>query len=96
MDVVLIQHNQHNQDWRLAPRVCLEDYTDTDCIKKFCLNKDRIKVIINRLKDVLQSATNRNNPISPETKILASLRLLASGSFQAVTGNNLCSFFHII
>ena len=90
MDIVLIQQNQHNQDWRQAPRVCLEDYTDTECIKKFHLNKDTIQVITNQLKDVLQSATNRNNPISPETKILASLRLLASGSFQAVTGNNFC------
>ena len=61
MDIVLIQQNQHNQDWRQAPRVCLEDYTDTECIKKFRLNKDTIQVITNQLKDVLQSATNRNN-----------------------------------
>ena len=48
MDIVLIQQNQHNQDWRQAPRVCLEDYTDTECIKKFRLNKDTIQVITNQ------------------------------------------------
>lgn len=96
MDVFLILQDHLNDDWRQTTRQTLEDYTNSECVKKFRLQKTIIEDLVEKLKNDLQSATKRNNPIPPETKILASLRLLASGSFQAVIGKFITSFTNVI
>ena len=76
-----------SSEWRNADRKCLMDFSDEDCQKKFRLPKITIAEIIETLTDDLAPPTQRNNPISVDTQVLLSLRLLASGSFQGVTGD---------
>nr|XP_047124861.1 putative nuclease HARBI1 isoform X2 [Hydra vulgaris] len=52
------------------------------CRRKFRLPLHKISEIINTLKIDLSPKTDKNNPISPETKVLVALRFLATGSFQ--------------
>ena len=92
MDVALILGMRQNlpqgsNEWRKVKRVCLDDFTDTECISKFRLPKSSIRDIIEQLRPDLQSSTHRNNPVPAETQVLVSLRLLASGSFQGVAGD---------
>jgi len=86
MDIALLLADPPNQDWRTKVRRNLEDFSDADCRRKFRLPRENLQAIINKLSGDLSAPSSWNNPISPTTQVLASLRLLASGSFQSVTG----------
>jgi hypothetical protein len=91
MDVNLILGEGHQEErsheWRLTDRKRLEDFSDEECQKKFRLPKQTLREIITNLSEDLAAPTQRNNPIPVDTQALLSLRLLASGSFQGVTGD---------
>jgi len=84
MDVFLMQRAvRHRQNsWRYMQRLRLNDYTDEQCQKKLRLPKANVEDIVNTLRNDLKPLTNKNNPIHPDTQVMTSLRLLASGSFQ--------------
>ena len=55
--------------------------TMEDCeLKRYRLNREGIKLVVELVQDAITSPTNRNNLISPEIKCLAILRYLATGA----------------
>ena len=54
---------------------------------RYRFGRDSIHFICDLLRDDLQRPTKRNHALSVETQVLASLRFLASGSFQQVVGD---------
>ncbi|XP_065671416.1 putative nuclease HARBI1 [Hydra vulgaris] len=88
MDIQMIQEIEfQNQNWRKAHRAVLNDFSDVECRQKFRLPLRKISEIVNTLQDDLSSTTGQNNSILPETKVLVSLRFLATGSFQNPIGD---------
>ncbi|XP_065667036.1 putative nuclease HARBI1 [Hydra vulgaris] len=88
MDIPIILAAQgHNQNWRETKRAVLNDYNDVECRQKFRFPKVIINDIITTLHYDFSPLTARNNPINTETKVLISLRLLATGTFQGVIGD---------
>ena len=62
-----------------ARRNVLETMEDCELIKRYRLNREGIKIVVELVRDAITSPTNRNNPISPEIKCSATLRYLATG-----------------
>ena len=60
----------------------LETMEDCELIKRYRLNREGIKLVVELVQDAISSPTNRNNPISLEIKCLATLRYLATGKMQ--------------
>ena len=89
MDIQLIQEMElQNQHWRTAQGIVLNNFSDVECCHKFRLPRHKILETINTLNDDLSPITDKNNSISPETKVLVALRFLATGSFQNTIGKN--------
>ena len=60
-----------------------------ELIKRYRLNREGIKLVVELVWDAITSLTNRNNPISPEIKCLATLRYLATGKMQLCNADDL-------
>ena len=58
-------------------------------MKRYRLNREGIKLVVELVRDAITSPTNRNNPISPEIKCLATLRYLATGKMQLWNADDL-------
>ena len=58
-------------------------------MKRYRLNREGIKLVVELVRDAITSPTNRNNPISPEIKCLATLRYLATGKMQLCNADDL-------
>ncbi|KAK0142288.1 putative nuclease HARBI1 [Merluccius polli] len=71
-----------------ARRNVLETMEDCELIKRYRLNREGIK-LVELLRNAITSPTNRNNPISPEIKCLATLRYLATGKMQLCNADDL-------
>ncbi|KAK0142304.1 LanC-like protein 2 [Merluccius polli] len=65
-----------------------ETMEDCELIKRYRLNREGIK-LVELVRDAITSPTNRNNPISPEIKCLATLRYLATGKMQLCNADDL-------
>ena len=61
----------------------------TVLMKRYRLNREGIKLVVELVRDAITSPTNRNNPISPEIKCLATLRYLATGKMQLCNADDL-------
>ena len=72
-----------------ARRNVLETMEDCELIKRYRLNCEGIKLVVELVRDAITSPTNRNNPISPEIKCLATLRYLATGKMQLCNADDL-------
>ena len=72
-----------------ARRNVLETMEDRDLIKRYRLNCEGIQLVVELVWDAIISPTNRNNPISPEIKCLATLRYLATGKMQLCNADDL-------
>ena len=46
------------------------------------MDREGIEVVVELVRDTITSPTNRNNPITPELKCLATLQCLATGRMQ--------------
>ena len=79
-----------------ARRNVLETMEDCELMKTYRLNREGIKLVVELVREAIMSPTNRNNPISPETKCLATLRYLATGKMRLCNtdylGISLCLF----
>ncbi|XP_053691612.1 putative nuclease HARBI1 [Sabethes cyaneus] len=62
--------------------------SDDDCVKMFRLNKEAILYLLNLTQEEFKM-TYRNTAILPVRRICASLRFLATGSYQQCVGNDL-------
>ena len=60
-----------------------------ELIKRYRLNREGIKLVVELVRDAITSLTNRNNSISPEIKCLATLRYLATGKMQFCNADDL-------
>lgn len=58
------------------------EYNDAELIKRFRLDRAGIIAVTNLVRDRLQSRTERNKPLSPESKVAITLRYLATGKMQ--------------
>ncbi|KAK0153215.1 putative nuclease HARBI1 [Merluccius polli] len=72
-----------------ARRNVLETMEDCELIKRYRLNREGIKLVVELVRDAITSPNNRNNPISPEIKCLATLRYLATGKMQLCNADDL-------
>ncbi|KAK0143471.1 putative nuclease HARBI1 [Merluccius polli] len=72
-----------------ARRNVLETMEDGELITRYRLNREGIQLVVELVRDAITSPTNRNNPISPEIKCLATLRYLATGKMQLCNANDL-------
>ncbi|KAK0156427.1 putative nuclease HARBI1 [Merluccius polli] len=72
-----------------ARRNVLETMEDCELIKRYRLNREGIKLVVELVRDAITSPTNRNNSISPEIKCLATLRYLATGKMQLCNADDL-------
>ena len=53
------------------------------------MDREGIEVVVELVRDAITSPTNRNNPIKPELKCLATLWYLATGKMQLCNADNL-------
>ena len=58
-------------------------------MKRYRLNREGIKLVVELVRDAITSPTNRKNQISPEIKCLATLRCLATGKMQLCNADDL-------
>ena len=58
-------------------------------MKRYRLNREGIKLVVELVRDAITSPTNRKNQISPEIKCLATLRYLATGKMQLCNADDL-------
>ena len=94
MDFIIMfggdRQNDPNQvDWRGEERLDSMAIPDTCLEDSFRLSRPQITMLIGKIGHVFHHPDGRNKPIPVQTCILSSLRLLASGSFQGVSGDTL-------
>ena len=70
-------------------RNILETLNDRELLKRYRLNREGIEIVVELVRDAITSPTNRNSPITPELKCLATLRYLATGKMQLYNADNL-------
>ncbi|XP_063884700.1 putative nuclease HARBI1 [Scylla paramamosain] len=63
-------------------------YNDDELIKRFRMNRAGIITVADLVRDKLQSRTERNQPLSPETKVAITLRYLATGKMQQCSSDD--------
>ncbi|XP_028413867.1 putative nuclease HARBI1, partial [Dendronephthya gigantea] len=69
----------------------LQYYDDNELRKRYRFGRQTIVYITNLVRDEISPATNRTHAVSATHQVLITLRFLASGSFQQVTGDTLAS-----
>ena len=67
----------------------LETMSDSEIIKRYRLNLECIDRLTDIVAPEIRRPTNRSHAVTPQTQVLLSLRILASGSFQSVVGDTL-------
>ncbi|KAK0151909.1 Gem-associated protein 2 [Merluccius polli] len=82
------KHRRHWSTQSLDENVVMT-MEDCELIKRYRLNREGIKLVVELVRDAITSPTNRNNPISPEIKCLATLRYLATGKMQLCNADDL-------
>ena len=71
----------------------LQYYDDTELQKRYRFGRETINFIVNLVQDEISPETNRTHAVSATNQVLITLRFLASGSFQQVTGDTLASLY---
>ena len=64
-------------------------YSDEELRRRYRFGRQTIRYITRLVQDEIRSATNRTHPVSATKQVLITLRYLASGSFQQVTGDTI-------
>ena len=64
-------------------------FNDRELIRRYRLDRAGIMVLVEHVRDAITSPTNRRNPISPEAKMVTTLRYLATGKMQLCGGDEL-------
>ena len=73
----------------MTRRNVLETMEDCELIKRYRLNREGIKLVVELVRDAITSPTIRNNLISLEITFLATLRYLATGKMQLCNADDL-------
>ena len=59
-----------------------DELSDEDLIKRYRVDRAAILFILSLIENLIQPATNRNQSVSALTKVLVTLRFLATGKYQ--------------
>lgn len=62
---------------------------DTELIKRYQLDREGIRFATNVVRAALESDTRRSNPLTPEIKVIITLRYLATGKLQLCSNDDL-------
>ena len=65
-----------------ARRDILHEFGDEDLIKRYRLNRAGILFVTDLVRETLESDTKRNRALTPEMKVIITLRYLATGKLQ--------------
>ncbi|XP_048852793.1 putative nuclease HARBI1 isoform X2 [Brienomyrus brachyistius] len=71
-------------------RNILQTLNDHELIKRYRLDHDGIMFVVELIRDALTSPTQRSNAITPEMKVITTLRYLATGKMQQCSSDDLC------
>ncbi|KAK3886785.1 hypothetical protein Pcinc_009105 [Petrolisthes cinctipes] len=85
----MAQQQDHPRRNFRARRDILEELSDAELLKRYRFDREGIMFITDLVRDELQSPTNRNVPITPEMKVLMTLRYLATGKMQQCNSDDL-------
>ena len=66
-------------------------YSDNELQRRYRFGRQTIRYITHLVEDEIRPTTNRSQPVSAINQVLITLRFLASGSFQQVTGDTLAA-----
>ena len=70
-------------------RDVLNELSDAELIKRYRLDRHGIIFVTNLVRDALTSDTKRRNPLTPEMKVIITLRYLATGKMQMCSSDDL-------
>ena len=65
----------------------LQYYDDNELRKRYRFGRQTIEYITNLVRDEIRPETNHTHAVSATNQVLITLRFLASGNFQQVTGD---------
>ncbi|XP_063885418.1 putative nuclease HARBI1 [Scylla paramamosain] len=82
------QQLQRRQRVYRQQRDVFNKYNDDELIQHFRMNRAGIITVADLVRDKLQSRTERNQPLSPETKVAITLRYLATGKMQQCSSDD--------
>ncbi|KAG0718500.1 putative nuclease HARBI1 [Chionoecetes opilio] len=70
-------------------RDVFNDLSDAELIRRYRLDREGILFVTNLVRAALESDTMRNNPLTPELKVIITLRYLATGKMQLCSSDDL-------
>ena len=83
-----VNHRQQRRHFRENREILLK-LSVAELIKRYRLDHEGIFYGTNLVRDRLVSPTNRNNPFTPEMKMITTLRYLATGKVQQCSSDDL-------
>ena len=81
------QGEQQGRNYRI--RDVLNAFNDAELIKRYRLDREGILFVTNLVREALSSETSRSNPLTPEMKVIITLRYLAIGKMQQCASDDL-------
>ncbi|KAJ8909946.1 hypothetical protein NQ315_004013 [Exocentrus adspersus] len=64
-----------------------DEYDELEFFKRFRLQKHTVQMVLHTIENLIKYPTNRNNAISPATKLFVTLRFYATGSMLIAVGD---------
>lgn len=74
---------------RRGRRDVLQTLDDRELLRRYRLDRAGIMFVVDLLRDAITSPTRRHNTITPETKVITTLRYLATGKMQQCSSDDL-------
>uniref|UniRef100_A0AAZ1XA43 Putative nuclease HARBI1 n=1 Tax=Oreochromis aureus TaxID=47969 RepID=A0AAZ1XA43_OREAU len=79
----------HKMANRRGRRDVLQTLDDRELLRRYRLDRAGIMFVVDLLRDAITSPTRRHNAITPETKVITTLRYLATGKMQQCSSDDL-------
>uniref|UniRef100_A0A3P9BSJ7 Putative nuclease HARBI1 n=1 Tax=Maylandia zebra TaxID=106582 RepID=A0A3P9BSJ7_9CICH len=79
----------HKMANRRGRRDVLQTLDDWELLRRYRLDRAGIMFVVDLLRDAITSPTRRHNAITPETKVITTLRYLATGKMQQYSSDDL-------
>lgn len=70
-------------------RDVLQTLDDRELLRRYRLDRAGIMFVVDLLRDAITSPTRRHNAITPEKKVITTLRYLATGKMQQCSSDDL-------
>lgn len=70
-------------------RDVLQTLDDRELLRRYRLDRAGIMFVVDLLRDAITSPTRRHNVITPEKKVITTLRYLATGKMQQCSSDDL-------